>query len=1395
MFQTATAHKPALGKRPQRGQAGPGVPIRMAIISLDSHRASTLEGARVHLQAELPGLSLHLHAATEFAAEPARLKACLDDIAHADIIFANMLFMEEHCALVQAALEARRAACDALVVCLSASEITKLTRMGRFDMRQPSGPLLSLLRKLRGGASSQSSPSRTATASGQSAASPSASPSSPSSPSASPAALAAAQSGNSAAQAGNSAFSARAATAQAPHSAGEKQMAMLRRLPKILRFIPGTAQDVRAYFLSMQYWLSGSEQNLVNLVRFLIDRYASGPREVLRGRLRVDDPVEYPDVGIYHPRIPGLVSASAIDLPPVPGAGPRPRVGVLVLRSYVLAGNVAHYDAVIAALEARGLEPVCAFASGLDARGAIERFFLDAKGAPTIDALVSLTGFSLVGGPAYNDAKAAEAILGRLDVPYLAAQPVEFQTLEQWENSARGLLPVEATMMVAIPELDGATGSIIFGGRSERARGGEQRDMRAHAERVDTLAARVERLVRLRSTPKARRRLAIVIFGFPPHAGAIGTAAHLDVFASLWNLLGQLAAEGWQLERPESPEALRACVLEGNAARFGTHANVVHAIPVDAHVARETWLEEISAQWGPAPGRAQSDGRSIFVLGAQLGEVLIAVQPAFGYEGDPMRLLFERSFAPTHAFAAFYRYLREDFGAHALLHFGTHGALEFMPGKQCGLSAQCWPDRLLGNLPNFYLYAANNPSEGTIAKRRAAATLLSYLTPPLAQAGLYAGLLDLKALIDRWRCLAPDQYAQREPLAQMILEQARALSLPEACAPVGMPPAKELHKAAAKLQAPCVPASHDRLGAPPADMEAFVSDLASRIHDIECSLIPEGMHVLGAPLAREALALMLRAMARASMASGEAGADAGPLGQAIDQTAQLIEAQLIEAQSTGVQSTGAQSTGAQSTGAKLTGAPRPCGLSAEALAEALSPRVRRIAARNGLCADELLGVLRAGCFLAIDQETPAILAALDGRFVRPSPGGDLLRSPEILPTGRNIHGFDPYRIPSRFALADGVRQANLLIERHRAEGHGFPTSIALVLWGSDNLKTEGAPLAQALALIGARPRFDGYGRLSGAELIPLGELGRPRIDLVMSLSGIFRDLLPLQTRMLAEAAYLAAQADEPLSMNFVRRNALAHMQAQGCDFDTACLRVFSNADGAYGANVSHLIDNARWQEEDELAETFSRRKSFAYDRKGVASEQAPLLRAALAGVALAYQNLDAAETGVTSLDQYFDSLGGISRAAQRAGGQPIPVYISDQTHGPPRVRTLEEQVDLETRTRMLNPRWYEGMLKHGYEGVRQIEAHLTNTLGWSATTGKVAPWVYQQVTETFIKDPRMRERLAVLNPTASAKLVHRLLEAHERSYWQPDDDTLRALRQASDDIEDRIEGVWEGATV
>jgi magnesium chelatase subunit H len=1191
--------------------------VRVAIVTLDNHLKGAVERADEVLAQD--NIALTLHAAADWDRDGDALERTKDAVAKADIVIATMLFLDDHCRAILPALEARREECDAMVCLMSAGEVVKLTRMGGYRMDAPAKGPLALLKKLRGKTGKDGKPTS---------------------------------------------------------SSGAGQMKMLRRLPKILKFIPGTAQDVRAYFLTLQYWLAGSDENVVAMVRALIDRYSSGERAGRCGETRAQAPLEYPETGVYHPGARQRISDSARMLPAaskLDGGGRNGTVGLVLLRSYLLGRDTGHYDGAIAAFEAAGLKVVPVFASGLDARPAIERFFIE-KGRPTVDAVVNLTGFSLVGGPAYNDNEAARAVLGKLDVPYIAAHAIEFQSIEEWRARAQGLLPLETTMMVALPELDGSSVPSVFGGRSghgavcngcerrcERAASDKVNAMQACPERAEALAAKVVKLIALRRSQRANRKLAVVLFNFPPNAGATGTAAFLSVYRSLYATLHRLAEEGYSVDLPASEDALRDAILTGNSKRFGADANVAHRVPADDHVRREPHLAEIEAQWGPAPGRQQSDGSTIHIYGAHFGNVFVGVQPAFGYEGDPMRLLFEGNFAPTHAFAAFYRYLREDFGAQAVLHFGTHGALEFMPGKQAGMTGDCWPERLIGDLPNYYLYAANNPSEGMLAKRRSGATLISYMTPPLAQAGLYKGLSELKASVERWRMT--DDPAECADLSELIADQCGAL-----------------------------------------DIECGeIAALSGRLYELEQTLIPHGLHVLGS---------------------------------------------------------------------------NPTGEQREAMLDAMC------------AADDDAGHAMLGALLDGSDELGALIHALDGGYVQPAPGGDIVTNPQVLPTGRNIHGFDPFRIPSAYACQQGRDQAEKLIARHVNSGEPFPHSIAMVLWGTDNMKSEGVQIAQAMTLMGARPRRDSYGRLCGAELIPLEELGRPRIDVVMTLSGIFRDLLPLQTRMLAEAALLAAQADEPPHANFVRQHSLAHAATHGIDLETAALRVFSNAEGAYGANVNQMIDGGVWADPDELANAFEINKGFAYGVNGAPVQRRELLTSALAEVEFTYQNLESVEVGITDLDQYVDGLGGVSRSIARAKGAEAPVYILDATRGNAKVRTLAEQIDLETRSRTLNPKWFEGMLDHGFEGVRNIEAHVTNTLGWSATTGKVEPWVYQKISETFVLDAAMRRRLADLNPKSSARVANRLLEACDRQLWEPDDATLAALREANDELEDRLEGVF-----
>ncbi len=1185
--------------RNETGISGVPVGYRVVVITLDAHSAGPCDRAAARLLADFPGLSVDVHAAAEWGENPQALVEAKAAIVTGDIILVNLLFLEEHVQAILPSLEARRAGCDAMAGVISDAAIVKLTRMGALDMLAPASGTMALLKRLRG----SSKPSS---------------------------------------------------------QNGESKMRMLRRLPKILKYIPGKAQDLRAWFLVMQYWLGGSDTNIESMLRFLISRYC---RIEAWQNCAAAPPENYPEVGLYHPDLPGKMTTDITALP-VPQK-PVATVGLLLMRSYVLSDDTAHYDAVIRNFEANGLKVIPAFAGGLDARPAIEGYFQGTEGVQ-IDAMVSLTGFSLVGGPAYNNSQAAIALLKNLDVPYIAAHPLEFQTLGQWANAEQGLGPIETTMLIALPELDGATCPTVFAGRhgSEGCQGclhkcqaaPQSRAMAPCHERIDSLAEKTLRAARLRQKRNHDKNVAIVLFGFPPNAGATGTAAYLDVFESLQNTLTQMKAEGYDVALPETVSHLRAAVLEGNAKQYGQEANVEAIVSAEEIVRSTPPLKAIEAVWGPAPGRVQSDGRGVFVLGVQLRKVFVGVQPAFGYEGDPMRLLFEKGFAPTHAFATFYLWMRNTFKADVVLHFGMHGALEFMPGKQAGLGAQDWPDRLMGEMPNVYLYASNNPSEASLAKRRSGAVTVTHLTPPLAQSGLYKGLSELKDSLTRWREMEPDD-AQAGDLEALINEQAAAVDM-----------------AGRKAE-----------------------ELWLNLLETEDALIPEGLHIVGKPFSDAARAGYLDLLD----------------GVAPDRHAQVDQ------------------------------------------------------------------------MLQEDHELPALMRALSGRFIAPVAGGDLIRSTDILPTGRNIHAFDPFRMPTEFACRDGFKQAQILLETHPE----LPRSVALVLWGSDNIKSDGAPIAQALALMGAQPRFDSFGRLSGADLIPLSELGRPRIDVIMTLSGIFRDLLPLQTKLLAEAAFKAAQADEPLEMNFIRAHALKYAADMEVDLETAALRVFSNAEGAYGSNVNQLVDSSAFGDEDELADAYEARKSFAYGVNGKAHKNHGLLQKALKDVDLAYQNLESVELGVTTVDHYFDTLGGISRAVKRARGQEVAVYISDQTRGSGKVRTLSDQVALETRSRSLNPKFYEALLSHGSEGVRQIEAHVTNTLGWSATTGQVDPWVYQRISETFVLDEAMRNRLAELNPTASSRMANRLLEASDRAYWQPDAETLAALQSAADALEDHMEGI------
>ncbi len=551
---------------------------------------------------------------------------------------------------------------------------------------------------------------------------------------------------------------------------------LIGRLPSVLKFIPsaGRFRDVKNYLNLFCYFLQPTPRNIRSMLLYAIKHYAATETRIKR----IESAEALPTVGAYHPDAAHLFETFDeykrwYEQSRKQSLEPERTIGLLLMRPQIVSDAKQHYDRLIRAIENEGLTVMPAISTFMDNRDACRAFFVDEKrqgGSARVSQIISLTGFSFVGGPAMNDSEAATEFLGGLNVPFRSMVSLDFQTIENWQQNRLGLNPVQAAMQVAIPEIDGATEPFIFGGMPQQGTQPEPIE-----DRCRRIARRLAGWHRLQTAPREDVRLALLMFCFPPNKGNTGTAADLDVFPSVWEILNRLKSEGYSVEVPDSADQLRLQLLEGNATEYGTLANIAYRMSVDEYLKLCPYASDIEREWGSAPGNINTNGRELLILGIQLGNVFVGIQPTFGYEGDPLRLLNAESGAPHHGFMALYTYLQDVFRADAVVHVGTHGALEFMPGKQVGLSERCWPDRLIGELPNIYIYSVNNPSEGTIAKRRSYAVLISYLTPPLENAGLYKNLVSMKALLSAYRQSSSDR--ERELLFEEIEENARALNL------------------------------------------------------------------------------------------------------------------------------------------------------------------------------------------------------------------------------------------------------------------------------------------------------------------------------------------------------------------------------------------------------------------------------------------------------------------------------------------------------------------------------------------------------------------------------------------------------------------------------------------
>ena len=1036
--------------------------MKVVYVVLEPQYQSALSGAVASINRNNPNLAVEISGyLIEELRDPENYEAFQKDVAEANIFIGSLIFIEDLAEKVVEAVKPQRDRLDAAVVFPSMPEVMRLNKLGSFSMQQlgqSKSVIGDFMKKRR--------------------------------------------------QKNGAGFE-------------DAMLKLLRTLPTVLKYLPvEKAQDARSFMMSFQYWLGGSADNLENFLLMLANRYVFDGQTENEEDINFADPVVYPDQGIWHPLAPQMFEdvkeylnwyQSRRDISEKVKNGPV--IGLVLQRSHIVTGDDAHYVAVISELEYGGASVIPVFNGGLDFSKSVNAFFFDPLEPDNalVDSAVSLTGFALVGGPARQDHPKAIETLKRLNRPYMVALPLVFQTTEEWEESDLGLHPVQVALQIAIPELDGAIEPIVLSGRD-----GNTGKAHTLQDRVEMIAERAIRWSNLHRKPRTAKKVAITVFSFPPDKGNVGTAAYLDVFGSIYRVLEELKDGGYDVSgMPKNAAALMEEVIHDAQAQYASpELNIAHRMSVDEYESLTPFSKRLEENWGPPPGNLNSDGQNLLVFGKEFGNVFIGVQPTFGYEGDPMMLLYSRSASPHHGFAAYYTYLKEIWNADAVIHFGTHGSLEFMPGKQMGMSGECYPDNLIGGIPNIYYYAANNPSEATIAKRRGYANTISYLTPPAENAGLYKGLKELGELVGSYQTLR--EGARAVSIVNTIIATARQVNLDQ---DIDLPEvdAEELSQDA---------------------KDTLVGAVYKKLMEIESRLLPCGLHTIGRPpTAEEAIATLVNIASLDREEEGIVGLPsiiAHSMGREMEDIYRGSDLNVLEDVELGQQIV-------------------------KATREAVGAMVYEVTSRDGRVSmvdrfgwfkkilnwfgfkskpaylkslnkmgykdldEEKLTVLfdyLKFCLTQVcaDLEMKSLLRALDGEYVLPGPGGDPIRNPNVLPAGKNIHALDPQSIPTQAAVQSAKVVVDRLLERQKIDNDGtFPETIACVLWGTDNIKTYGESLAQILWFVGVKPKPDSLGRVNKLELLSLEELGRPRIDVVVNCSGVFRDLFINQMALIDQA--------------------------------------------------------------------------------------------------------------------------------------------------------------------------------------------------------------------------------------------------------------------------------------
>ena len=1146
--------------------------------------------------------------------------------------------------------------------------------------------------------------------------------------------------------------------------------------------------DDAVYRKVSQYLDYGGRKNFYSLILYLANYFIGSNYEF-------SEPARPIWEGIYHPdfdHVPTL--KEYLQSKCVAG---RPTVGLWFYQSLWQAGNTLFIDRLIEEIERQGANviPVFLHAAKDVERGTkgaewvVENLFMK-DGRPIIDVLISTLMFSLSikpwegsdTGEGQEVARSEEWFIKRLNVPVLKAI-VTYNTLAEWNESLQGCSPMDISMGIAMPEFDGMMITVPVAAR-------ERTDIDpltgARVIRFEPLPERTNKIVRLslnwaklRHIPNSQKKVAIIFHNYPPRDDRIGTAFGLDSPVSVLNIMKAMDDAGYTIERmPENGQAL----IEDVKSRLTLDRRwrspeelAKRAIDSVTEGDYKDWFEQLpvavqekmTSAWGEAPGKLFVHKKNLIIPGVINGNIFIGLQPSRGFLEDPAAIYHSPDHPIPHHYYAYYRWIRDVFRADLVMHIGKHGSLEWLPGKSVGLSDSCFPDIAISDLPNIYPYIINNPGEGTQAKRRSYCCIIDHLVPVMHNADAYDEMAELEVMLADYYQAASEDQSKLPTQKKMIWEKV----------------------CEAKLDHDLEIEEEEAFS----DFDKFLEKLHEYLHEMADTQIRDGLHILGEPPEGSRLDEFLVALTR--LANGQVPSLRQSLAEAmgydydylLDNRGKIVS---------GSKTCGQVIDDLNSLALRLVS-----GLHEQGFAVGTIPElVEEILGKRNPKIEKVLDYIATTLAPNIDatvDELSAILCASDGGFVSPGPSGAPTRGmADILPTGRNFYSVDPQAIPSQAAWKVGVAQADALLERYLEDEGCYPESLGMVIWGSPTMRTKGDDIAEVLCLMGVRPVWEERsGRVTGIELIPIEELQRPRIDVMLRISGFFRDAFPNIVHLVDRAVELVAEQKEPPEQNFLAKHVSADISektAAGIDGEQAktlaCYRIFGCRPGAYGAGVSDAIDSKNWKDEKDLAEIYVKWGGYAYGRKNFGATVPDEFRRRLSRLDLTVKNEDTREYDMLDGDDFYSYHGGMIAAVKALKGELPRSYCGDSSD-PDRVKTRStvEETKHIFRARILNPKWIESMKRHGYKGAGDISRMVDIAFGWDATAEVLEDWMYEELANKYALDKDMQEWLKKVNPHALQNIAERLLEAVERGMWQATEEMKEELRDVYLDIEGWIE--------